>query len=131
MLCVVNNKQNHYIPAANKQVNPAGFLRLCRGDSGSPVPPDTSCASPWPIGGLSSDPPILWDYVKMEEELIGQSWLLKDTSGGLAALVLVFAGTVKTPHMIFAPVIQPFPEPFLSVFKTMASCVPQRKAEEF
>lgn len=25
VLCVVNNKQNHYIPAANKQVNPAGF----------------------------------------------------------------------------------------------------------
>lgn len=82
------------------KANPAGFLRLCSGDSASLVPPDSSCTSPRPLGGLSSDPPILWDYVKVEGELIGQLWLLKDTTGGLVALALVSMGSVKTPHRI-------------------------------
>lgn len=110
---MVNNKQNRHIPAANKQANPAGFQRLCHGDSGSPIPPNTSRTSPWLLGGLSSDPPILWDYIKVEEELIGQSWLLKDTSGGLVALALVFAGRVKTPHRIpLCPSDSTFPRTF-------------------
>lgn len=39
----------------------------------------------------------------------------------------VYVGVSK---LHFAPAAQPFPEPFLSLLKTMASCVPQRKAEE-
>lgn len=47
-----------------------------------------------------------------------------------ALLTLVCVGSVKTPHRIpLCPsVIQPFPEPFLPLLKTMASCVPLRKA---
>lgn len=65
------------------KTNSAGFQRLCCGDSASQVPPDSSCTSPWPVGGYPSDPPILWDYVKVDGELIGHPWLLNDTTGGL------------------------------------------------
>ncbi len=111
-LWLITSRTATFQPPINK-TNPAGFQRLCRGDSGSPVPPGSSCSSPWPLGGLSSDPPILWEYVKVEGELIGQPWLLIASGGS---------------H--FAPVIQPSPESFLSPLKTMTSCVPQRKAEE-
>lgn len=69
--------------------DPAGFRRLCRGHCGSPVSPGSSCTSPWALRGLSSDPLILWYYVKMEGELIGKPWLLNDTTGGLVALHLL------------------------------------------
>lgn len=32
---------------------------------------------------------MLWGYVKVEGELIGQPWLLNDSTGGLVALPLV------------------------------------------
>lgn len=83
------------------KTNPADFQSLCRGDSDSPVPPGSSCTSPWPLGGLASDPPILWDYVKVEGELIGQPWPLNETTGGLVALPLVcVGGSVKAPQRI-------------------------------
>lgn len=129
---MVNSKQNRYIPAAYKQGEPCWFQSLCRGNSGSPVPPGSSCTSPWPLGGLSSDPPILWDYVKVEGELIGQPWLLNDTTGGLVALPLVCMGSVKTPHRVsLCSSDSTSPTAFFCIpQKTMTSCVPQRKAEE-
>lgn len=113
------------------KANPASFWRFCRGDSGSPVPPGSSCTSSWSLGGLSSDPPILWDYVKMEGELIGQPWLLTATSGALLHSLWCVRGVLKLPTHRDPNLTQAFPEPFLSSHKTMASCVPQRKTEDF
>lgn len=82
------------------KANPAGFQRLYHGDSCSPLHPGSSFSSPWPLGGLFSDPLVLWDHVEVEGELIGQQWQLNDTTGGLVALPLVCMGSVKTPHRV-------------------------------
>lgn len=111
-LWLITSRTSTFQLPINK-ANPAGFQRLCCGDSGSPVPLVSSCTSPWPLGGLSSDPPILWDDVKVEGELIGQPWLLNDTAGDLVTLALVCVGSVKTPHTIpLCPSDSTFPRTF-------------------
>lgn len=114
---MVNNKQNHYIPAAYKQGEPCWFsealpwrlwLSCCY-----PVASASFCTSPWPLEGLSSDPLICCYYVKVVGELIGKRWLLNDTPGGPVALRLVCEGSVKTPHRVpLCPSDSTFPRTF-------------------
>lgn len=121
-LWLITSRTTTFQLPINKAI-PAAFQRLCRGDSGSRIPPDSPCTSPWPLGGLYSDPPILWDYVKVEGELIG-CWLIP-LKAFLYWLWCVWRVLKLPTGSHFAPVIQPFPEPFLSLLETVASCVPQ------
>lgn len=91
VLSVVNNKQNRYIPAAYKQGRPRRFsealLWRLQLSGSSWRPPCTLFRA---LGGLSSDPGLLWDSEKDDGET---NWSVM--AGGLVVLPLVCVGSVK------------------------------------
>lgn len=96
------------------KANPAGFQRLCCGDSGSPVPLDSSCISPlairrsllWPsnpLGWRKGGGGTNWSAMAVEWHY----WRPLCIGFG------VCVGSVKTPHMItFCPGDSTFLRPF-------------------